>query len=150
MTAATPLMLRMQSVDKHFGPLHVLRDINLEVDTGQVVVVLGPSGSGKSTLLRTLNHLEKVDRGLIQVDGQPVGYRLKGNSGGTSYTSPFGTPQSHTRPPKFHRFGLFLEGRVIENLRSKTRFWTVVVRALSETALGKRGSPLPNSWFVAA
>ena len=43
MTAATPLMIRMQSVDKHFGPLHVLRDINLEVDTGQVVVVLGPS-----------------------------------------------------------------------------------------------------------
>ena len=69
MTAATPLMIRMQAVDKHFGPLHVLRDINLEVDTGQVVVVLGPSGSGKSTLCRTINRLEPIDSGTIEVDG---------------------------------------------------------------------------------
>jgi len=72
MTAATPLMLRMQSVDKHFGPLHVLRDINLEVDTGQVVVVLGPSGSGKSTLCRTINRLEPIDSGTIEVDGKEL------------------------------------------------------------------------------
>ena len=69
MTAATPPMIRMQAVDKHFGPLHVLRDINLEVDTGQVVVVLGPSGSGKSTLCRTINRLEPIDSGTIEVDG---------------------------------------------------------------------------------
>ena len=72
MTAATPLMIRMQSVDKHFGPLHVLRDINLEVDTGQVVVVLGPSGSGKSTLCRTINRLEPIDSGTIEVDGESL------------------------------------------------------------------------------
>jgi len=72
MTAATPLMIRMQSVDKHFGPLHVLRDINLEVDTGQVVVVLGPSGSGKSTLCRTINRLEPIDSGTIEVDGKEL------------------------------------------------------------------------------
>ena len=69
MTAATPPMIRMQAVDKHFGSLHVLRDINLEVDTGQVVVVLGPSGSGKSTLCRTINRLEPIDSGTIEVDG---------------------------------------------------------------------------------
>jgi glutamate transport system ATP-binding protein len=62
----------MQSVDKHFGPLHVLRDINLEVDTGQVVVVLGPSGSGKSTLCRTINRLEPIDSGTIEVDGKEL------------------------------------------------------------------------------
>ena len=72
MTAATPLMIRMQSVDKHFGPLHVLRDINLEVDTGQVVVVLGPSGSGKSTLCRTINRLEPIDSGTIEIDGKEL------------------------------------------------------------------------------
>ena len=72
MTAATPPMIRMQAVDKHFGSLHVLRDINLEVDTGQVVVVLGPSGSGKSTLCRTINRLEPIDSGTILFDGKPI------------------------------------------------------------------------------
>jgi glutamate transport system ATP-binding protein len=62
----------MQAVDKHFGPLHVLRDINLEVDAGQVVVVLGPSGSGKSTLCRTINRLEPIDSGTIEIDGESL------------------------------------------------------------------------------
>ena len=72
MTTATAPMIRMQGVDKHFGPLHVLRGINLEVDTGQVVVVLGPSGSGKSTLCRTINRLEPIDGGVIEVDGKQL------------------------------------------------------------------------------
>jgi glutamate transport system ATP-binding protein len=63
-------MIRMASVDKHFGDLHVLRDINLEVAAGQVVVVLGPSGSGKSTLCRAINRLEPIDSGVIEVDGK--------------------------------------------------------------------------------
>jgi glutamate transport system ATP-binding protein len=65
-------MIRIADVDKHFGDLHVLRGINLEVDAGQVVVVLGPSGSGKSTLCRAINRLEPVDSGTIEVDGQPL------------------------------------------------------------------------------
>ena len=71
-TNGTAPMIRMAGVDKHFGSLHVLRDINLEVDTGQVVVVLGPSGSGKSTLCRTLNRLEPIDRGVIEIDGKEL------------------------------------------------------------------------------
>jgi glutamate transport system ATP-binding protein len=71
MTADTP-MIRMASVDKHFGELHVLRNINLEVASGQVVVVLGPSGSGKSTLCRTINRLEPIDSGTVEVDGRPL------------------------------------------------------------------------------
>src|ERR1700761_6019716 len=67
-TAAAP-MIRMTDVQKHFGELHVLRDINLEVDTGQVVVVLGPSGSGKSTLCRAINRLEPIDSGTVEIDG---------------------------------------------------------------------------------
>ena len=63
-------MIRMTDVEKHFGDLHVLRTINLEVDAGQVVVVLGPSGSGKSTLCRTINRLEPIDSGTIEVDGK--------------------------------------------------------------------------------
>jgi len=65
-------MIQIEHVDKHFGELHVLKDINLEVATGQVVVVLGPSGSGKSTLCRAINRLEPVDGGTIKVDGRPL------------------------------------------------------------------------------
>jgi glutamate transport system ATP-binding protein len=65
-------MVRIADVDKHFGDLHVLRNINLEVETGQVVVVLGPSGSGKSTLCRAINRLEPIDSGTIEVDGKPL------------------------------------------------------------------------------
>jgi glutamate transport system ATP-binding protein len=62
-------MISIQGVNKHFGALHVLKDINLDVDRGQVVVVLGPSGSGKSTLCRTINRLETIDSGSIAIDG---------------------------------------------------------------------------------
>jgi len=62
-------MISIKGVNKHFGALHVLKDINLDVDRGQVVVVLGPSGSGKSTLCRTINRLETIDSGSIAIDG---------------------------------------------------------------------------------
>jgi glutamate transport system ATP-binding protein len=62
-------MISIEGVNKHFGALHVLKDINLDIDRGQVVVVLGPSGSGKSTLCRTINRLETIDSGTIAIDG---------------------------------------------------------------------------------
>ncbi len=65
-------MIRMSAVDKYFGSLHVLRDIDLDVPRGQVVVVLGPSGSGKSTLCRAINRLEPIDSGTIEIDGKPL------------------------------------------------------------------------------
>jgi len=65
-------MIRMAAVEKHFGELHVLRNINLEVAAGQVVVVLGPSGSGKSTLCRAINRLEPIDSGTIEIDGEAL------------------------------------------------------------------------------
>jgi polar amino acid transport system ATP-binding protein len=68
-------MIRAEDVHKSFGHLEVLKGINLTVDAGQVVVIIGPSGSGKSTFLRCLNHLEDVDKGRIYIDGQLMGYR---------------------------------------------------------------------------
>jgi glutamate transport system ATP-binding protein len=68
-SAAVP-MISIEGVNKHFGALHVLKDINLDIDRGQVVVVLGPSGSGKSTLCRTINRLETTDSGTISIDGE--------------------------------------------------------------------------------
>ena len=60
----------VEKVNKHFGDLHVLKDINLSINRGEVVVVIGPSGSGKSTLCRTINRLEPIDSGEITIDGQ--------------------------------------------------------------------------------
>jgi glutamate transport system ATP-binding protein len=71
-------MISLRGVNKHFGELHVLRDINLEVDRGQVVIVLGPSGSGKSTLCRAINRLETVDSGTIAVDGEELPAEARG------------------------------------------------------------------------
>jgi glutamate transport system ATP-binding protein len=71
MTSSEPLV-RLSGVNKWFGELHVLQDIDLEVARGEVVVVVGPSGSGKSTLCRTINRLEPIDSGVITVDGQAL------------------------------------------------------------------------------
>ncbi|WP_435693995.1 amino acid ABC transporter ATP-binding protein [Streptosporangium nondiastaticum] len=62
----------MRDVNKHYGELHVLKDINLTVGRGEVVVVIGPSGSGKSTLCRAINRLEPVESGTILLDGHPL------------------------------------------------------------------------------
>jgi glutamate transport system ATP-binding protein len=65
-------LLQMERVNKFFGDLHVLQDVDLAVDAGEVVVVVGPSGSGKSTLCRTINRLEPIDGGTIRLDGRPL------------------------------------------------------------------------------
>ncbi|WAP61000.1 amino acid ABC transporter ATP-binding protein [Streptomyces sp. S465] len=65
-------MIELRDVNKHFGALHVLRDIDLTVGRGEVVVIIGPSGGGKSTLIRTINRLETVQTGSIVVDGRPL------------------------------------------------------------------------------
>ena len=66
--AQTPV-IELRHIQKHFGTLHVLKDINLSVAQGEVVVIIGPSGSGKSTLCRTINRLETIDSGEILIDG---------------------------------------------------------------------------------
>ncbi|MDJ0381824.1 amino acid ABC transporter ATP-binding protein [Streptomyces sp. G-G2] len=69
--AVDPL-IELRDVNKHFGQLHVLQDINLTVGRGEVVVVIGPSGSGKSTLCRAINRLETIESGTITLDGKPL------------------------------------------------------------------------------
>ncbi|MGP3940410.1 MULTISPECIES: amino acid ABC transporter ATP-binding protein [Streptomyces] len=71
MAVGEPL-IELHGVNKHFGALHVLRDIELTVGRGEVVVIIGPSGGGKSTLIRTINRLETVQSGSIVVDGRPL------------------------------------------------------------------------------
>ncbi len=71
-------MVKAEGVHKRFGRLEVLKGIDLEVQTGDVMCLLGPSGSGKSTFLRCINHLEKINAGRLSVDGELVGYREAG------------------------------------------------------------------------
>lgn len=72
------VVVRAMKVNKHFGSLHVLKDIDFEVRKNEVVVICGPSGSGKSTLLRCINHLEKISSGHIYVNGHMIGYHDRG------------------------------------------------------------------------
>ena len=104
-TSTVPTMISMQGVNKHFGPLHVLRDVNLEVTRGQVVVVLGPSGSGKSTLCRTINRLETTDTGSIAIDGQALPEEGKAL---TRYRADVGMV--------FQSFNLFAHKTILENV----------------------------------
>ncbi|MBQ8963969.1 MAG: amino acid ABC transporter ATP-binding protein, partial [Clostridia bacterium] len=65
-------MVELKNVNKHYGALHVLKDVNLSVRKGEVAVIIGPSGSGKSTLCRTINRLETIDAGEILFEGRPI------------------------------------------------------------------------------
>ena len=65
-------LVELTHVEKHYGDLHVLKDINLTVKKGEVLVIVGPSGSGKSTMCRTINRLEIIDSGDIRIDGKPL------------------------------------------------------------------------------
>jgi polar amino acid transport system ATP-binding protein len=80
MTAeAAPPMVHAEGVHKRYGRVEVLRGIDLTVERGAVMCVIGPSGSGKSTFLRCINHLEQINSGRLSVDGQLVGYRQRGD-----------------------------------------------------------------------
>jgi len=77
--AARRVMVDAQDVHKRYGRDEVLKGISLQVPAGEVLCLIGPSGSGKSTLLRCINHLEKIQAGRIEVDGEPIGYRQRGD-----------------------------------------------------------------------
>jgi glutamate transport system ATP-binding protein len=121
-----PLVV-LSGVNKHFGALHVLKDVDLTVARGEVVVVIGPSGSGKSTLCRTINRLETIDSGTITIDGQPLPAegkelaRLRARVGMV-----------------FQSFNLFAHKTVLENVT----LGPVKVKGVSKSAAEKRGREL--------
>ena len=108
-------MVRASKVSKKFGPVEVLKGIDLEVASGEVMCIIGPSGSGKSTFLRCINHLEQISAGRLWVDGELIGYHQRGE-------------KLHQMKPRaiaaqrrdigmvFQRFNLFPHKTALENV----------------------------------
>ncbi|MHA7664584.1 amino acid ABC transporter ATP-binding protein [Mycolicibacterium sp. HS_4_1] len=108
-------MVRAEKVCKSFGALQVLKGVTLEVERGQVLVLVGPSGSGKSTFLRCINHLEQVSAGRLYVDEQLVGYRERG---GKLHELPAKEAARQRRDVGmvFQHFNLFPHRTALENI----------------------------------
>jgi len=136
-TAAAP-MVHAVDVHKRYGELEVLKGVSLDVNRGEVVVILGPSGGGKSTFLRCLNHLEKIDGGTIEVDGQQIGYRV-GKNGRLVEEKP-GTValQRADIGMVFQRFNLFPHMTVRDNVTLAP----MMVRGLAREAANLRAAEL--------
>ena len=115
MSASETPLVRARNVHKAFGPLEVLKGIDLDVAAGEVVVILGPSGSGKSTFLRCINHLEAIDQGFIEVDGEQIGYRLK-NGRLNELSSREIAAQRGRIGMVFQQFNLYPHMRALENV----------------------------------
>ena len=108
-------MLLATEVQKHFGRLHVLKGVSLELSRGEVVCLIGPSGSGKTTFLRCVNHLESIDGGRIEVDGELIGYRER--RGRLVEDSERAIARKRSRIGMvFQRFNLFPHKTALENV----------------------------------
>lgn len=103
-------------IHKWFRSVHVLDDVSFEVRTGEVVVIIGPSGSGKTTLLRCMNHLERIDRGSLLVNGHPIGYRQKANGDLADESEAEIARQRQEIGFVFQQFNLFPHLTAIENV----------------------------------
>ncbi len=133
-TPREPLIV-LDGVNKWYGDLHVLQDIDLTVGKGEVVVVIGPSGSGKSTLCRTINRLETIDRGSITLDGQRLPEEGKALA---SLRSEVGMV--------FQSFNLFAHKSILENVT----LGPIKVRGKSKADAEKRGRELLDRVGVGA
>jgi polar amino acid transport system ATP-binding protein len=137
-------MVKAESVHKRFGRLEVLKGISVEVAPGNVMCLIGPSGSGKSTFLRCINHLEKIDRGRLWVDGELVGYRQVGNKLHELRESEIVRNRAKIGMV-FQRFNLFPHMTAIENVRLAQE---TVLRRKSDEAEGKAQALLSRVGLV--
>jgi polar amino acid transport system ATP-binding protein len=108
-------MVLARNVRKSFGPLLVLKGLDLTVQPGEVVCLVGPSGSGKSTFLRCINHLEKIDAGALYVDGELLGYRRQNNRLYELRESEIAAKRARIGMV-FQRFNLFSHMTVLQNV----------------------------------
>jgi polar amino acid transport system ATP-binding protein len=124
-------MIEIHDLHKRFGNVEVLKGINLEVAAGKVLSVIGASGSGKSTLLRCINHLERPDAGYVRVNGEFVGYRLRGDRLHELHEHELCASRASTGMV-FQRFNLFQNMTVLDNVTLAPRLARGVSRAEAE------------------
>ena len=140
-SAKSPMVIA-ERVHKKFGLNEVLKGVDLTIDRGEVVVMIGPSGSGKSTFLRCINHLERVDAGRIWVDGQVVGYEQRGHHLHELSERAIARQRAHIGMV-FQHFNLFPHMTVLDNLIAAPRRVLGVdreeVTARAEVLLGQVG-----------
>jgi polar amino acid transport system ATP-binding protein len=110
-----PPMVVAAEIHKHFGSLHALQGVSIEVEPGEVLCIIGPSGSGKSTLLRCINQLESVDGGAVWVDGELAGFRREGDRL-YALTDREVARQRLASGMVFQRFNLFAHMTVLANI----------------------------------
>jgi polar amino acid transport system ATP-binding protein len=137
LTAAVAPMIELEGLHKHFGPLHVLKGIDLSVAAGEVVCIIGPSGSGKSTLLRCINYLEVPERGRISIDGD-VAYRDERNGSFRPHHNRAIAAVRTKVGMVFQQFNLFPHLTALENITEAP----VHVRRLSKEKARRRGREL--------
>jgi polar amino acid transport system ATP-binding protein len=130
-------MVKAEGVHKSFGRLEVLKGIDLEVARGEVMCILGPSGSGKSTFLRCINHLEKINAGLLYVDGRLVGYERKGGRLHELHDKTI-AGQRRDIGMVFQRFNLFPHMTAMDNVIEAP----LRVRRIGKTAARAKGEEL--------
>ena len=144
-------MVEAVEVHKRFGNLEVLKGITMSVARGQVVCLLGPSGSGKSTFLRCINHLEKIDAGMIRVAGETVGYRER-NGKLYELREPEVAAQRRKVGMVFQRFNLFPHMTALENViespvqvagRSRAEAREQAMALLAQVGLAEKASTYP-------
>jgi polar amino acid transport system ATP-binding protein len=135
--AAGTTMVGIVGLHKRFGALEVLRGVDLDVAAGEVVCVIGPSGSGKTTLLRCINFLEPYQAGRIEVDGQLVGFREKGNKLVQAREKDIARLRSETAMV-FQQFNLFPHMTALRNVT----FGPIKVRKLPKGEAERRGREL--------
>ena len=146
------IIVKAERVNKYFGSLHVLKDIDIEVRKNEVVVIIGPSGSGKSTFLRCINHLEKINSGHIYVNGHMIGYHDR--NGKLAEDSERNIARQRAEIGMvFQRFNLFPHLTAIENIiEAPTRVRRIPVeqarvdgeRLLARVGLADKRDQYPN------
>jgi len=148
----TTPMVRAENVHKRFGSVEVLTGVDLQVEPGEVMVIIGPSGSGKTTFLRCINHLEKINSGRLSVDGELVGYRERHDKLYELRDSEVCRKRAEIGMV-FQHFNLFPHMTTLQNIieapirvkkMSKPAATAIAVDLLNKVGLGEMGDRYPS------